>query len=168
MIRNVIEFLPAWILLKSLGMLPRRGAIFLGRLIARFSYHLHRRLTKTGERNLSMAMPELSGEERRAVVKRVFDNLGRQLGEFSQFPRITSQNIDRLVVYDGLENYQAASDKMKGSLVADGPSGRMGTLRFCSWSLWSPIELSGASAGQPAPEPTGGWVSPVIGERHHR
>ena len=79
-VRNVIEFLPAWILLKSMGLLPRRVAILVGRLIARAAYYLHRRLTETGDRNLAMALPELSGAERREVVKRVFDNLGRQLG----------------------------------------------------------------------------------------
>jgi KDO2-lipid IV(A) lauroyltransferase len=130
-VRNVVEFLPAWALLKSLGLLPRGAAIFLGRLIARSCYHLHRRLTNTGDRNLAMALPELSADERRAVVKRVFDNLGRQLGEFSQFPKITSQNIDRLVVYDGFENYKAASDKMKGVLLL---TGHMGAWELCAFA----------------------------------
>jgi KDO2-lipid IV(A) lauroyltransferase len=78
-----------------------------------------------------MAFPELSDEERRTVVKRVFDSLGRQLGEFSQFPKITRKNIDRLVVYDGFENYKAASDKMKGVLLL---TGHMGAWELCAFA----------------------------------
>ena len=130
-IRNVIEFLPAWILLKVLGMLPRGSAIFLGKLIARSCFHLHRRLTNTGDRNLAMALPELSAGERREIVKSVFDNLGRQLGEFSQFPKIARGNIERLVVYDGFENYQAAADKAKGVLLL---TGHMGAWELCAFA----------------------------------
>src|SRR4029078_1950584 len=63
--------------------------------------------------------------------KRVFDNLGRQLGEFSQFPKITSQNIDRFVVYDGFENYRAAAGKLKGVLLL---TWHMGSWELCAFA----------------------------------
>jgi KDO2-lipid IV(A) lauroyltransferase len=104
----LIEFLPAWLLLKLLGLLPRAAAILAGKLILRVVYHLHGRLRRVGYRNLSLAMPELSARERGVIVKGVFTNLGRLLGEFSQFPKITRKNIEELVGYDGFENYQRA------------------------------------------------------------
>jgi Kdo2-lipid IVA lauroyltransferase/acyltransferase len=130
-LRNALEFIPAWILLKFLGLLPRAAAIWSGKLIARAAYHLHRRLRRVGHRNLDLAMPELTVDERRAIVKGVFINLGRLLGEFSQFPRITSDNIKELVEYDGFENYQRASERGRGVLML---TGHVGAWELCAFA----------------------------------
>ena len=129
--RNWLEFLPAWLLLKSLGILPRRAAIFTGKLIARVAYRLHGKLQRTGHRNLTLAMPELSAEERRAILAGVADNLGRLLGEFSQFPKITLKNISNLVVYDGFENYQRAAEQGRGVLLL---TGHVGAWELCAFA----------------------------------
>jgi KDO2-lipid IV(A) lauroyltransferase len=130
-LRNALEFIPAWILLKFLGLLPRAAAIWSGKLIARAAYHLHGRLRRVGHRNLDLAMPELTVAERRAIVKGVFINLGRLLGEFSQFPRITSDNIKELVEYDGFENYQRASERGRGVLML---TGHVGAWELCAFA----------------------------------
>lgn len=129
--RNLLEFIPAWLLLESLKLLPRGGAIFLGKQIARVAYHLHGRLRRVGLRNLALAMPELSLSQRRAIVKGVFVNLGRLLGEFSQFPKITRQNIPRLVEYDGFENYERASKRGRGVLML---TGHVGAWELCAFA----------------------------------
>jgi Kdo2-lipid IVA lauroyltransferase/acyltransferase len=130
-IRNLLEFLPAWLLLKAFGLLPRSAAIFMGRLTARIIYHLHGRLRRTAHRNLSMAMPELSFEGRVEIIKGVFRNLGRLLGEFSQFPRLTPENIDRIVIYDGFENYKSAAERGRGVLLL---TGHVGAWELCAFA----------------------------------
>lgn len=130
-LRNLLEFVPAWLLLKLLLLLPRGGAIFAGRLIAVAAYHLHGRLRRVGHRNLALAMPELDPAERRVIVRRVFMNLGRVLGEFSQFPKITRQNISKLVEYDGLENYRRASNRGRGVLML---TGHVGAWELCAFA----------------------------------
>lgn len=130
-LRNLLEFVPAWLLLKLLLLLPRGGAIFAGKLIAIAAYHLHGRLRRVGYRNLALAMPELDPAERRVIVRRVFINLGRLLGEFSQFPKITRQNISKLVEYDGLENYKRASERGRGVLML---TGHVGAWELCAFA----------------------------------
>lgn len=130
-IRNWTEFLPAFLLLKSLGFLPRAAAVSVSRAVARVIYHLHGRLRRTGHRNLQMAMPELDASGRAAILKAVFDNLGRLLGEFSQFPKITPDNISERVVYDGFENYAAAAAKGKGVLML---TGHVGAWELCAFA----------------------------------
>jgi KDO2-lipid IV(A) lauroyltransferase len=76
-------------------------------------------------------MPELSAEERHAILAGVVDNLGRLLGEFSQFPKITSQNIRDLVVYDGFENYQRAAEQGRGVLLL---TGHVGAWELCAFA----------------------------------
>jgi Kdo2-lipid IVA lauroyltransferase/acyltransferase len=130
-LRNLIEFVPAWLLLKLLGVLPRAGAMVAGKLIARAVYILHGRLRRVGYRNLALAMPEVAARERRVIVRGVFANLGRLLGEFSQFPKITRQNIEKLVEYDGFENYQRASERGRGVLML---TGHIGAWELCAFA----------------------------------
>ena len=123
--------MPAWLLLKLLALLPRKAAIAVGQLIAGTAYYLHGRLRRVGYRNLALALPELNPVERRAIIMGVFATLGRLLGEFSQFPKITQQNITKLVEYDGLENYQRASERGKGVLML---TGHIGAWELCAFA----------------------------------
>jgi KDO2-lipid IV(A) lauroyltransferase len=117
--------------LKVLLLLPRSAAIFAGKLLAGAAYHLHRRLRRVGFRNLELALPALDQAERQAIVRGVFMNLGRLLGEFSQFPKITRQNIANLVEYDGLENYTSASERGRGVLML---TGHVGAWELCAFA----------------------------------
>ena len=78
-------------------------------------------------RNLEMALPEKSKAGHARILRGVFTSLGRQLAELCQFPKYTPQNIDEVVVYDGLENYEAAYARGKGVLFL--------TAHFGGWEL---------------------------------
>jgi KDO2-lipid IV(A) lauroyltransferase len=130
-LRNWIEFLPAFFLLKSLGLLPRGAAIFVSKLLARFISIVHRKLRQTGYRNLEMAMPELTQKEREKILAGVFDNLGRLLGECSQFLKITRESIREVVVYEGFENYAQAAAKGRGVLML---TGHVGAWELCAFA----------------------------------
>jgi Kdo2-lipid IVA lauroyltransferase/acyltransferase len=130
-LRNWIEFLPAYLLLKSLGILPRNAAIAVSKIVARLIYKVHKRLRQIGFRNLEMAMPELTQYERAKILEGVFDNLGRLLGEFSQFLKITRENISNVVVYEGFENYARAAAKGRGVLML---TGHIGAWELCAFS----------------------------------
>jgi len=103
--------------------MSRAFAIGLGRAV----YLLHFRLREVGMRNLAMALPEKSEAERASILRGVFTSLGRQLAELCQFPRYTPENIDEVVVYDGLENYEGAYARGKGVLFL--------TAHFGGWEL---------------------------------
>jgi KDO2-lipid IV(A) lauroyltransferase len=131
-LRNLAEFLLAWVLLKSLGLLPRHKAIFLGKRIARLFYRLNSRLKRVGRKNLQMAMPHLTLDERDAILEAVVDNLGRLLGEFSQFPRITRKSVEEIVIYEGFEFYDQAKGDGRGVLLL---GGHFGAWELCSFAL---------------------------------
>lgn len=78
-----------------------------------------------------MAMPELTPEDRRAIVESVFRGLGRLLGEFSQFPKIDSRNISDVVEYDGFEHYKRAADRGRGVLLL---TGHVGAWELCAFA----------------------------------
>jgi Kdo2-lipid IVA lauroyltransferase/acyltransferase len=141
LLRNVAEFVAAWLLLKTLGLLPRKGAVFAGRQMAHAARLLHRRLIRVGQRNLAIALPEMSADVQRVTLDRVFANLGGLLGEFSQFPKITGQSIRNLVVYDGLENYERAASRGRGVLLLTGHFGAWELCAFAHGACGHPLNF---------------------------
>lgn len=140
-IRNWLEYLPAFLLLKGLGALPRGAAIALSQAVARLVYYLHKRLRRVGHRNLQMAMPEYDARRRAAVLKAVFANFGRLLGEFSQFPKISRDNIGERVVYDGFENYAKAAARGRGVLMLTGHIGAWELCAFAQGAYGHPLSF---------------------------
>jgi KDO2-lipid IV(A) lauroyltransferase len=125
--RRKLEFAAAWPFIKILGLMPRplsrAFAIGIGQVV----YLWHFRLRQVGMRNLAMVFPEKSVAERRRILRGVFTSLGRQLAELCQFPKYTAENIDEVVAYDGLENYESAYARGKGVLFL--------TAHFGGWEL---------------------------------
>jgi KDO2-lipid IV(A) lauroyltransferase len=125
--RQRLEYAAAWPFIKILGILPRPLARATGIGLAWVVYLLHGRLRQVGMRNLAMAFPEKSEAERARMLRGEFASLGRQLAEVCQFPRYTRENVEQVVVYDGLENYENAYARGKGVLFL--------TAHFGGWEL---------------------------------
>ncbi len=121
--RRKLEYAAAWPFIKILGILPRSLSRACAISIGQVVYLLHFRLRQVGMRNLEMVFPEKSEAERARILRGVFTSLGRQLAELCQFPRYTPENIDHVVVYDGLENYERAYARGKGVLFLTGHFG---------------------------------------------
>jgi KDO2-lipid IV(A) lauroyltransferase len=125
--RRKLEYAAAWPFIKVLGLMPRRLSRAFAVGLAQVVYWLHFRLRQVGMRNLAMVFPEKSDAERNRILRGVFTSLGRQLAELCQFPRYTPENVDEVVVYDGLENYEQAHARGKGVLFL--------TAHFGAWEL---------------------------------
>lgn len=125
--RRKLEYAAAWPFIKILGLMPRSLSRAFAIGLAQFFYLLHFRLRQVGMRNLAMVFPEKSVAERARILRGVFTSLGRQLSELCQFPKYTPENVDQVVVYDGLENYERAYAQGKGVLFL--------TAHFGGWEL---------------------------------
>jgi Kdo2-lipid IVA lauroyltransferase/acyltransferase len=125
--RRKLEYAAAWPFIKIFGILPRRVARALAIALAQLVYLLHVRLRRVGMRNLELAFPEKSAAERKRILRGEFTSLGRQLAEVCQFPKYTLENVEEVVVYDGLENYERAFARGKGVLFL--------TAHFGGWEL---------------------------------
>ena len=125
--RQRLEYAAAWPFIKILGILPRRLARAFGISLGWIIYFAHVRLRKVGMRNLALAFPDKSVAERARILRGEFTSLGRQLAEVCQFPRYTLSNVEDVVVYDGLENFEKAFARKKGVLFL--------TAHFGGWEL---------------------------------
>ena len=129
LLRHRAEYLAAASALKLLGFLPHPLARGVCGFLATVSYGLWPRLRRVGLFNLRMAFPEWSEEERRRVLRRLFQHFGRMLADFAHFPRWKRDNIESLIVYDGFENFARAASRGKGVLFL--------TAHFGNWELGS-------------------------------
>lgn len=112
-----------WCVVQGLGLLPRGCARAIGAGLGRLVYYAMSRLRTTGRRNLALAMPELSDEECKRVLRRMYRNLGWQLAEFCRMRRYTARNTAGWVRYEGLEHFERAKAGGKGVLILTGHLG---------------------------------------------
>ena len=114
--RYRLEYAVAWFFIKLIGLMPRPLARAFGIALGRVVYLFHVKLRRVGERNLQLAFPEKSAQERTRILKGVFTSLGRQLAEVCLFPTYTRDNVSEVVVYDGFGNFEQALQRGKGVL----------------------------------------------------
>jgi len=127
--RHRLEFYSALFVLKVLGGLPHSMARGFCAVLAVLSYWIWPRLRKVGLFNLRLAFPDWPERERRRVLFGLFRNFGRTLADFAHFPHLNRQNIERLIIYDGFENYARAQSQGRGVFFL--------TAHFGNWELGS-------------------------------
>ena len=121
--RQRLEYALAWIIIKTIGALPRPLARAAGISLAWTIYLLHVRLRHVGMRNLQLAFPEMSRRDRAKILRGEFTSLGRQLAEVCLFPKYTAKNVNKIVIYEGFENFERALARGKGVLFLTGHLG---------------------------------------------
>jgi len=118
-----IEYVAVWAILKGLGVLPRPLARSIAAGVVRVFYALLPRLKKTAEANLRIAFPEWSEAQSKAVVRGMLRNFGWMTAEFARFPKYSKENIEQIVALDGHENFLEGQRRGKGVLYLTGHIG---------------------------------------------
>ena len=138
-----LEYAAARALLSGLGLLPRPLAVAAGRGIGRLAHAAFSHLRRTGERNLELAFPKMSRRERRRILRGCFDSLGRQLGEFSQFPRATAESLREIVEYDsdGTKSLVEARARGRGIIFVTAHLGAWELLCFAHSAFGDPLSF---------------------------
>ncbi|HEU0185166.1 MAG TPA: lysophospholipid acyltransferase family protein, partial [Blastocatellia bacterium] len=121
--RTWLEYVVAWTILNVVSLAPRAFALRAGRAVGAVACAVLPRLRRHAEINLRLAFPDLDEVERRRIRRGAFRNLGRLLGEISQFPRLNRENISSIVIYEGLENYLNAVAEGRGVILLTGHIG---------------------------------------------
>jgi KDO2-lipid IV(A) lauroyltransferase len=121
--REWLEYLAVWTILKTLGALPRELARGLAATVASALYAMLPKLRRTAEFNLCLALPERDATQRRSVIRGMVRNLGWMAAEFARFPKYTRENIEEVVVLDGHENFLNGQRRGNGVLYLTGHIG---------------------------------------------
>lgn len=137
------EYSAVRIVLWILGVLPRYFAVKISIAASRIGYHVLSSLRRTGMRNLEIAFPEISVRERETVLRGTFDNLGRVLGEVSQFPKTTPAQLKEIIDFElddvSRDLYAQNKADRRGVLITTGHLGNWELLVFGFAALHEPI-----------------------------
>lgn len=118
-------------------LLPRKTVLSLGVLLADLLFVLSRREKAKALENLLIAFGrEKSRDDILKICHYCFENLGKGLMEVLQFPRLTSENLDRLVAFEGRQNIDDVLKASRGVIIL--------TAHFGNWELLgASLALSG-------------------------
>ena len=99
-----VEYAAAKLILDFFTLLPRKAAIRAATLLAMTVYRVAGGLRRTGLRSLEIAFPEKSPREREGLLRESFESLGRVLGELSQFPKYTREDLAEMFDFEFMFN----------------------------------------------------------------
>ena len=138
-----IEYAAARMAFAVMGVLPRTAAIRMSIWIMRLLPLILKNLRRTGIRNLGIAFPEKPEAERKHILDGTFENLGRVLGELTQFKKLTRSNLAEIIDFDLDEESKAVYARNKaegrGVLITTGHLGNWEMLVLGFAALYEPI-----------------------------
>src|SRR5215475_13421323 len=118
-----LGFAVVWILLKFLGLLPRRLARRIAVLTASVVLAVLPKFQRIALFNLRLAFPDWTDERRQATIRSMTRHLGWQAVEFARFPRYSRKNIGQIIEIEGHENFLQAQQRGHGVLILTGHIG---------------------------------------------
>jgi Kdo2-lipid IVA lauroyltransferase/acyltransferase len=144
------QFAALWTLLKILGWLPRPLARLLAAGSVESFFLFLPKLQKTAMFNLRLAFPEWSDSERVHTLRRMARNLAWMAIEFARFPRYSPDNIEKVVLLDGHENFLDAKQRGKGVIYLTGHIGAWELSSFAHALYGFPLHYMARPLDHPA------------------
>ena len=135
----IAEYLPARSLQVALRLLPRRGALAIGRWLGLIAWALDSRHRKVALENLSACLPEAAADPAVAarIARRCFAHFGAVAVDCLLLPSRRISDVEDLAVWKGLEHLKAAHLKGKGVLVTSGHLGNWEIVALLQgWAGW--------------------------------
>ncbi|MEZ5346838.1 MAG: lysophospholipid acyltransferase family protein [Pyrinomonadaceae bacterium] len=125
-----IEALAVRLLLGTIGIFQLRTSMAIGKSLGRALIRFFPKLAKTANRNLEIAYPGISDDQKKKIATGTFESLGRQLGFISHFKKFKLDDIRELVEVAGREeNFDPADATGRGILFFTG--------HFGSWEVFN-------------------------------
>ena len=144
-----LEYIPVRLIFGFFSILPRRLSVWCGILLAKIAYPFLGGLRRIGLRNLEIAFPEKTIAEREKILKAAFQNLGRILGDMSQFPRATPEKLAEIVEFEfdteeskaseESKYYEAEKAKGRGTIIVSPHLGNWEITVFAYSALHEPL-----------------------------
>lgn len=153
MLRKIRYIIEAFLLIIGVllfRIIPLDIASSLGGLLARV-FGPFSRAHVTARKNIELAMPDVTAKERNRILRKMWDNIGRVIGEY---PHLSRKIMTRRITIEGLEYLEQVKNSGKGALFVSG--------HFANWEI---APLTSAIYGMPlviiyreANNPIADWV----------
>ncbi len=128
-LQTKLEYFAVRGLIDAIGIFPLKTSMSIGENAGKFIGSIIPKLKKIGRRNLEIALPELSEDEKERILDGTFESLGRHLGFVSHFKRFQHEDIRNLIEIVGREeHFDPARESGRGILFFTG--------HFGSWEVF--------------------------------
>jgi KDO2-lipid IV(A) lauroyltransferase len=124
---HIVEYVAFQIVAFMVQLMPISGAQWVGRKLGKFVYRPlgYRKAVTLG--NLRRAFPEKSDAEIAAIARGAYENIGISLLELAWFPKMSREQLGRMIHFDKPDVVQNAYNKGKGLIIL--------TAHFGNWEL---------------------------------
>lgn len=125
---SLIIVFPLKFLSLILRVLPLKAALWTGRRLGAFVYHLNPKAKAVAYSNLKMAFSrKFEIREIRLITKEVFQNIGMNLAELFRFPSLDKKFVEKYVDTRGFEKIQKSLAEGRGIILL--------SAHFGNWEL---------------------------------
>ena len=126
-------------------LMPLDIASLVGGWLARV-FGVFTKAHKIAEANIAMAMPELPEKERDKIIRDMWDNFGRVIGEY---PHLTRKIMQRRIIIEGREHLEAAKKSGKGIIFVSGHFANWETIPLAAHICGMPLVVVYRAANNP-------------------
>lgn len=112
---------------QSVARLPRQVALSTGAFLATIAFWLAPHERDLAYRHIALSLEFEDALAAKRLVRRCFQNMGKNLIEFMQFPRMSRESIHRFVALEGKEHIDRALGCGNGAIIL--------TAHFGNWEL---------------------------------
>lgn len=125
-IRHIIEYIIAKSLFVLFSLMPIRVSSYICGKIGRvFGPFL--KAHKTAKNNLQQAFPEFDDKKIKIILNKMWDNLGRFIGEFPHMAKLKGDDFSKIVEIEGADNFNEAFNSGQNVLCFSG--------HFANWEM---------------------------------
>lgn len=104
-------------LAKIMAHLPLPFLLFLGRIVGWISYYAAKSRRKIIQRNIELCFPELDNKSQKKLIKQNFSAMGMAIFEVIIAWYMPQKQLEKHLVYEGLENLKAFEESGYGALL---------------------------------------------------
>ena len=102
---------------KLIAHLPLPFLLFLGRMIGRISYYVAKSRRKIIQKNIELCFPDLDKSSQKKLIKENFKSMGMAIFEVIIAWYMPQKQLEKHLVYEGLENLKEYEDSELGALL---------------------------------------------------
>lgn len=132
--KTMLHFLKGWFyyffaifVIKLTPKLPRKTALTIGAMLANLIFELSTNDKRRTYNNLRSCLGIKDEREIADIATKCFQHWGKSLIEVMQFPELTREKVNQLVVFEGRENLDLALQAGRGVVLL--------TAHFGNWEL---------------------------------
>jgi KDO2-lipid IV(A) lauroyltransferase len=137
-----VEYLGAWLGMKTAQVLSPRWADSFGAAVGGLAHRFLAMRRQVAFDNIKKGLGDsLTDREIQAIVRKVFQNIGRTVVEFARFKQIGLEGARRIIVGEGDSLFKKIQENGKGAVLVTGHFGNWELLGMWPPSLGYPVDF---------------------------